>query len=301
MKIAVLSQNPELYSTRRLVEAGEKRGHEMHVVDPLKCYMNITAHQPSIFYEGEKLQGFEAVIPRIGTSITFFGTAVLRQFEAMDVYSVNSSIAINRARDKLRSLQILARKGIPLPLTGFSHATESSKSLMDIIGGAPLVIKLIEGTQGRGVVLADTNEAAESVIDAFRSLRADLLVQKFVREGKGRDVRCFVVGGKVVAAMVRQAKDGDFRSNLHRGGTAFQAKISPEERSIAVNATQCMGLNKAGVDLLRSEQGPLVIEVNSSPGLEGIETVTKKDVSGSIIEFVEKNKDKKNRKGKSWG
>lgn len=289
MKIAILSRNKDLYSTNRLVEAAKTRGHEVKVIDPLRCYMNITSHRPSIHFKGEPLVGYDAIIPRIGASITFFGTAVVRQFEMMGVYSINESVAITRSRDKLRSLQLLARKGIGLPVTGFAHSTMYTKHLIDLVHGAPLVIKLLEGTQGIGVVLAETLQAAESVIEAFRGLNANILVQEFIKEADAKDVRCFVVGNKVIAAMMRVGKDGDFRSNIHRGGTAQKVKITPEERSTAVRAARIMGLNVAGVDLLRSDHGPVVMEVNSSPGLRGIETATEINVAERIIEFIEKN------------
>ncbi|HEY5674820.1 MAG TPA: 30S ribosomal protein S6--L-glutamate ligase [Malonomonas sp.] len=287
MKIAILSRNPNLYSTRRMVEAGTELGHEIRVIDPLRCYMTIATQRPTIHYKGEELTGFDAIIPRIGASVTFYGTAVVRQFEMMDVYSVNESVAISRSRDKLRSLQLLARKGIGLPVTGFAHSTKFTQDLIDLAGGAPLVIKLLEGTQGIGVVLAETNKAAESVIEAFRGLKENILVQEFIKEAQGADIRCFVIGGKVVAAMKRQGKEGEFRSNLHRGGNATIARLTPEERSTAVRAARIMGLNVAGVDLLRSNHGPVVMEVNSSPGLEGIEAATEKDVAGMIIKFIE--------------
>jgi ribosomal protein S6--L-glutamate ligase len=288
MKIGILSRNPKLYSTRRLVEAIEQRGHEASVVDPLRCYMTIASQRPTVHYRGEELQGFDAVIPRIGASITFYGTAVLRQFEMMGVYSVNESVAISRSRDKLRSLQLLARKGVGLPVTGFAHSTLYTGDLIERVGGAPLVIKLLEGTQGIGVVLAETHQAAESVIEAFRGLKTNILVQEFIKEAKGADIRCLVVGDKVVAAMKRQGREGDFRSNLHRGGSATITRLTPEERSTAVRAAKIMGLNVAGVDLLRSNHGAVVMEVNSSPGLEGIEKATGKDVADLIIEFIEK-------------
>lgn len=288
MKIAILSRNSELYSTRRLVEAGKGLGHEIRVIDPLRCYMTIASQRPTIHYKGEELTGYDAIIPRIGASITFYGTAVVRQFEMMNVYSINESVAISRSRDKLRSLQLLARKGIGLPVTGFAHSTQYTNDLIELAGGAPLVIKLLEGTQGIGVVLAETNKAAESVIEAFRGLRENILVQEFIKEAEGADIRCFVVGDKVVAAMKRQGKEGEFRSNLHRGGNASIARLTPEERSTAVRAARIMGLNVAGVDLLRSNHGPVVMEVNSSPGLEGIEQATEKDVAGMIIKFIEK-------------
>jgi ribosomal protein S6--L-glutamate ligase len=289
MKIAILSTNKELYSTRRLVEAAENRGHTVRVVNHKRCYMNIVSNNPEIHYNGEVLEHFDAIIPRIGASVSFYGTAVVRQFEMMGVYSVNESVAITRSRDKLRALQLLSRKGIGLPVTGFANAPGDTDDLLSIVGGAPVVIKLLEGTQGVGVVLAETNKAASSVIEAFRGLKANFMVQDFVKEADGADIRCLVVGDKVVAAMKRQGKEGEFRSNLHRGGSAKLEKISPEERRTAVKSAAIMGLNVAGVDLLRSSKGPVVMEVNSSPGLEGIEKATKKDVGGMIIEFIEKN------------
>ncbi|MFO1435857.1 MAG: 30S ribosomal protein S6--L-glutamate ligase [Gammaproteobacteria bacterium] len=288
MKIGVLSRNTNLYSTRRLVEAADKRGHEVQVIDFLRCYMDITSKKPRVFYQGEALRNFDAVVPRIGASVTFYGAAVVRQFEMMGVFSVNESVAITRSRDKLRCLQLLARKGIGLPTTGFAHASSDVQELIRKVGGAPVVIKLLEGTQGIGVVLAETSTAAESVIEAFMELKADILVQEYIREAKGSDIRCFVVGGKVIAAMRRQAKAGEFRSNLHRGGTAELVKISAEEKQTAIRAAKIIGLNVCGVDMLRSERGPLVIEVNSSPGLEGIEEATGKDVADLIIKFVER-------------
>jgi ribosomal protein S6--L-glutamate ligase len=289
MKIALLSRNPHLYSTRRLCEAAEKRGHEVKTIDVLRCYMNIVPHSPDIHYKGRKLERFDAVIPRIGASVTFYGTAVVRQFEMMGVYCLNESVAITRSRDKLRALQLLARKGIGLPVTGFGHAPDDTTDLVKLVGGAPLIIKLTEGTQGVGVVLCETDQAAESVIEAFRGLDAYFLIQEFVREAEGADIRCFVIGGKVVAAMLRQARTGEFRSNLHRGGSATSVKITPEERSTAARAARIMGLNVAGVDILRSNHGPVVMEVNSSPGLEGIEEITGVDIADQIISFVEKN------------
>jgi len=289
MKIAVLSRNKNLYSTRRLIEAAEARGHEVFIYDVLRCYMNITSMRPSIHYKGEVLTGFDAVIPRIGASVTFYGTAVLRQFEMMGVYPLNESVAITRSRDKLRSLQLLARKGIGLPVTGFAHSPDDVDDMLKMVGGAPAVIKLLEGTQGIGVVLAETKKAAESVIEAFMGLKANILIQEFIKEAGGADIRCLVVGGKVVAAMKRQGKEGEFRSNLHRGGSAAVVRLTPEERSTAMRAASIMGLNVCGVDILRSNHGPVVMEVNSSPGLEGIESATGKDVAGLIIDFIEKN------------
>jgi ribosomal protein S6--L-glutamate ligase len=289
MKIAILSRNASLYSTKRLVEAGETRGNEMRVIDPLRCYMNIAAHHPEIHYKGRKLTGFDAIIPRIGASVTFYATAVLRQFEMTGVFPLNESVAVGRSRDKLRSLQLLSRKGIGLPVTGFAHSPDDTQDLLNVVGGAPVVIKLTEGTQGVGVVLTETRKAAESVIEAFRGLDAHFLVQEFIKEAGGADIRCFVIGDRVVAAIKRQAKEGEFRSNLHRGGSASVIQITPEERSTARRAAKIMGLNVEGVDILRSHHGPVVMEVNSSPGLEGIERATRKDVAGSIISFIEKH------------
>lgn len=289
MKIAILSRSPKIYSTNRLVEAARERGHEVQVIDTLRCYMNIAAHRPTIHYRGKELEPFDAVIPRIGASVTFYGTAVLRQFEMMGVFPLNESVAISRSRDKLRSLQLLSRKGIGLPVTGFAHSPDDIDDLIQMVGGAPLVIKLLEGTQGIGVVLAENLQAAESVIEAFMGLKANIMVQEYISEAKGADIRCLVIGDKVVAAMKRQAKPGEFRSNLHRGGEAQLVKITPEERTVATRAAKILGLNVAGVDLLRSNHGPLVMEVNSSPGLEGIERATEKNVAGMIIEFLEKN------------
>lgn len=301
MKIAVLSRNPKLYSTKRLMEAGQERGHEMHRIDYLRCHMNIATMRPKIYLGDEELKDVEAIIPRIGASHTFFGTAVVRQFEMMGTYPLNESVAISRSRDKLRSLQLLARKGIGLPVTAFAHDTRATGHLIKLCGGAPIVIKLLEGTQGVGVVLAETNKAAESVIEAFRGLEANILAQEFIKEAGGADIRCFVVGDKVVAAMKRQGKEGEFRSNIHRGGSATVVKITPEERSTAVRAARVMGLNVAGVDLLRSNHGPVVMEVNSSPGLEGIESATGKDVAGRIIEFIEKNAKKSTTRTRGKG
>jgi len=289
MQIALLSRNPKLYSTRRLKEAAEQRGHEVRILDALRCYMNITSSKPTIHYRGENLSSFDAIIPRIGASITFYGTAVLRQFEMMGVYPLNESVGISRSRDKLRSQQLLSRKGVGMPITGFAHSPDDVQDLIKIVGGAPLVIKLLEGTQGIGVVLAETRKAAESVIEAFMGLKVNILVQEFIKEAGGADIRCFVIDNKVVAAMMRQGPEGEFRSNLHRGGTASLVKLTPAERATALKAARVMGLNVAGVDILRSERGPLVMEVNSSPGLEGIEAATGKDVAGMIVDFIEKN------------
>ena len=289
MKIAILSRNKSLYSTRRLVEAGEALGHEVDVIDTLHCYMDITSSRPTVRYHGEELPLYDAVIPRIGASITFYGTAVARQFEMMGTYNINESVAISRSRDKLRSMQLLSRKGIGLPRTGFASKADNIKDLIKNVGGAPLVIKLLEGTQGIGVVLADTAKAAESIIEAFMGLKANILVQEFIKEAGGADIRCLVIGGKVVAAMKRQGAEGEFRSNLHRGGSAEVVKLSKAERETAVNAAKVMGLNFCGVDLLRSQNGPMVMEVNSSPGLEGIEKATGLDIATKVIEFIVKN------------
>ncbi len=290
LNIALLSRGADrLYSNRRLIEAAEARGHEIQVVHTLRCYMDIASHDPSVHLGGSELPFFDAVIPRIGASVTFYGCAVLRQFEMMGSYPLNESVAITRSRDKLRSLQILARAGIGLPLTGFAHSLRNTKDLIEMVNGAPLVVKLLHGTQGKGVVLAETQKAAETIIDAFRQLRADFLVQEFIKEAGGSDIRCFVIGNKVVAAMMRSAKPGEFRSNLHRGGTAKLVKLTPEERSTALRSARKMGLNVAGVDILRSNHGPVVMEVNSSPGLEGIEKATGKDIASMIIEFLENN------------
>lgn len=289
MKIAMLARNPGLYSHQRLKEAAETRGHTIDIVNTLRCYMNIASRRPEIFYNGEKLVGYDAVIPRIGASITFYGTAVLRQFEMMGVYPLNESVAIGRSRDKLRSMQLLARDGIGLPVTTFAHDPKQTEEVLELAGGAPLVIKLLEGTQGLGVVLADTDRSAKSVIEAFRATNTNILVQEFIKEAGGTDIRAIVIGGKVVAAMKRTGAEGDFRSNLHRGGSAQVIKLSPEERSTAVRAAKSMGLNVCGVDMLRANHGAVVMEVNSSPGLEGVEKATGLDIAGKIIEYMEKN------------
>ena len=288
MRIAILSRRPSLYSTTRLKEAGKNRGHEMFIVDYLRCYMDITSRRPQVIYQGEPLK-VDAIIPRIGASNTFYGTAVVRQFEMMGVFVANESQAISRSRDKLRSLQLLARDGVGLPVTGCAHSTKDIDGVISLAGGTPLVVKLIEGTQGVGVILAETKKAAQAAIESFLVLDANILVQEYIKEAGGSDVRCFVVGGKVVASMKRQAGPGEFRSNLHRGGTAEKVKITPEERSTAVRAARTMGLNISGVDVLRSNHGAVVMEVNSSPGLEGIEKSTGVDVAAKIIEFIEKN------------
>ncbi|MHB0774493.1 30S ribosomal protein S6--L-glutamate ligase [Halomonas sp. WWR20] len=289
MQIGILSRNRNLYSTRRLVEAAEQRGHSARVIDTLRCYMNIASHRPSIHYKGQEIEPFDAIVPRIGASVTFYGCAVLRQFEMMGTYVLNDSVGITRSRDKLRSLQLLSRKGLGLPITGFAHSPDDIPDLIKMVRGAPLVIKLLEGTQGIGVVLAETNQAAESVIQAFMGMKANIMVQEYIKEAKGADIRCFVIGDKVVASMKRQAAEGEFRSNLHRGGSASVIRITPEERSTAIRAAKAMGLLVAGVDLLRSNHGPVIMEVNSSPGLQGIETATGKDIAGLIVEHLEKN------------
>jgi len=285
----MLARNPDLYSHKRLVEAAELRGHQIDVFDTLRCYMNITSHRPQLYSGTTKIEGYDAVIPRIGASVTFYGTAVVRQLEMMGVYPLNESVAIGRSRDKLRSMQLLARDGIGLPVTAFAHDTSRTEEVIDIAGGTPVVIKLLEGTQGVGVVLGETPRSAKSIIEAFRGAKVNILVQEFIKEAGNTDIRALVVGGKVVAAMQRTGGGDDFRSNLHRGGHAKKIKITAEERSTAVRAAKSMGLNVCGVDMLRSNHGPVVMEVNSSPGLEGVETATNIDVAGKIIEFLEKN------------
>ena len=289
MNIVILSRNANLYSHKRLVEAAEERGHSLDILNTLRCTMNITSHRPTVLYEGETLTGYDAVIPRIGASITQYGLAVLRQFEMMGVWSLNESVAIGRSRDKLRSMQIFAKHGLGLPVTAFAHDPKQTEEVMKIVGGAPVVIKLTEGTQGIGVVLGETDKSAKSVIEAFRGVNVNILVQEFIKEAGSSDLRIFVVGGKVVASMMRTGAPDDFRSNLHRGGSAKSIKITPEERSTAVRAAKVMGLNVAGVDLLRANHGPVIMEVNSSPGLEGIENATGVKVADKIIDFIENN------------
>lgn len=288
MKIILLAQNPKLYSHQRLREAAEERGHEMFHVKTLRATLNIATHRPTVNLDGQPVEGYDAIIPRIGASITFYGLAVLRQFEMMGLYPLNESVAIGRSRDKLRSLQLLARRGIGLPVTAFAHDTRNANEVIEMAGGAPVVIKLLEGTQGIGVVLGETHQSAKSVIEAFRGANVNILVQEFIKESRGNDIRALVVGGRVVAAMQRKGAEGDFRSNLHQGGSARPVKITPEERSTAVRAARIMGLNVCGVDMLRSNHGPVVMEVNSSPGLEGIEQTSGVDVAGKIIQFLEK-------------
>ena len=301
MKIAMLARNAGLYSHLRLAQAARARGHEIDILNTLRVTMNITSHRPEAYYEGQKLDTYDAVIPRIGASVTFYGLAVLRQLEMMNVWSLNESVAIGRSRDKLRSLQILARKGLGLPVTAFAHDPKQTDDVIKMVGGAPVVIKLLEGTQGIGVVLGETEKSARSVIEAFRGANVNILVQEFIKEANATDIRAFVIGNKVVAAMVRKGAEGDFRSNLHRGGSAQPVKITPEERSTAVRAARAMGLNVAGVDMLRSNHGPVIMEVNSSPGLEGIEQVSGKDIATKIIEFIEENAGGGNTRTKGKG
>jgi ribosomal protein S6--L-glutamate ligase len=296
MKIAILSRNPKLYSTKRLVEAGQQRGHEVVVLDHLKCDLVIEAGYPAIIYKGIRLTGIDAIIPRIGASVTFYGTAVVRQFEMMKVKSAVDSQAIVRSRDKLRCMQILSRAGLGMPKTAFTNYSKDTTQLVEQVGGAPLVIKLLEGTQGLGVVLAETDKAAESVIEAFHNLKARIIVQEFIAESKGADIRAFVVNGEVVGAMKRQGKEGEFRSNLHRGGTGQLIKLTRAEKAAALLAAKVLNLSIAGVDMLQSKRGPLILEVNSSPGLEGIEKTTKTDIAGKIIEYTEHLVQKKKSK-----
>ncbi|MEZ4801792.1 MAG: 30S ribosomal protein S6--L-glutamate ligase [Gelidibacter sp.] len=289
MNIIILSRNPHLYSTQRLVEAAKQRKHTCEVIDPLKCEIIIEKKNPAVLYKGKPLENVDAIIPRIGASVTFYGTAVVRQFEMMKVFSVVESQALVRSRDKLRSLQVLSRAGLGMPKTVFSNYTKDVAEVIEYVGGAPLVIKLLEGTQGLGVVLAETNNAAESVLEAFNGLQARVIVQEFIKEAKGADIRAFIVDGNVVGAMKRQGKEGEFRSNLHRGGTAEIIQLSDDEENAALRAAKSLGLGVCGVDMLQSARGPLILEVNSSPGLEGIEAATKKDIAKSIIRFIERN------------
>lgn len=288
MKIGILSRNAELYSTQRLKKAAIEHGHQVKIIDPLKCFMNINSKKNELYYQSEKME-FDAIIPRVGASVTFYGTAVVRQFEMSGIYTLNGSLGITRARDKLRAHQILSRKNLGMPTTGFAHSTTNTEDLISMVGGAPMVIKLLEGAQGKGVILAETKKAAESVIDAFRGLDAHFLIQEYIKEAGGADIRCFVIGDKVVATMMRKATDGDFRSNLHAGGVAEKVKITPDERKTALAGAKAMGLDVAGVDLIRSRRGPLILEVNSSPGLEGIERTSGKDIASLMIEYMEKN------------
>ncbi len=289
MKIAILSRNSKLYSTRRLVEAAEKRGHEVVVLDHQKCVLVIEKNNPKMYYLGNEITGLDAVIPRVGASVTFYGTAVVRQFEQMQVFSCLESQALVRSRDKLRCLQLLAKEGIGMPKTAFASIPKNIDNVLEQVGGVPVVIKLLEGTQGIGVVLAETHKSAKSVIESFMSLKANILVQEFIKEAGGADIRAFVVDGVIVGAMKRQGLPGEFRSNLHRGGTAELIELTEEERITAIKSAKKLGLAIAGVDMLRSARGPLVMEVNASPGLEGIEKATGVDIAGKIIEYVERN------------
>lgn len=293
MKIAVLSRNANLYSTRRLIEAIRSCGHEGVVIDHLRCDLVIESEGPAIYYNGKKIDDVDAIVPRIGASVTFYGTAVVRQFEMMGVFSATYSQAIVRSRDKLRSLQILSGAGLPMPKTAFTNYSKEEKSLIDHVGGAPVIIKLLEGTQGLGVVLAETRKAAQSVIEAFHGLKARIIVQEFIKEAKASDLRIFIVDGQVVGAMKRTGADGEFRSNLHRGGSAEIVKLSRKEKSAAIKAADALGLSVAGVDLLQSSRGPLILEVNSSPGLEGIEKATDVDIAGEIVKYIEANQPKR--------
>jgi ribosomal protein S6--L-glutamate ligase len=294
MQIAILSRKKDLYSTQRLIQAAETRGHQVDVIDTLRCYMNITSANPTIHYKGVALHPYDAVIPRIGASVTFYGTAVVRQLEMMGVFCVNDSIGITRAKDKLRCFQLLSKKGIGLPITGFAHSLDEVKDLIKMVGGPPLILKFLEGTQGIGVILAETTKAARSVLEAFLGLKVNILVQEYIKEAGGADIRCFVIGGKVVTAMKRQAKSPEeFRSNLHRGGVATPVEITEEERNMAIRAAHIIGLNVAGIDIVRSDRGPLIIEVNASPGLEGIEKTTGVNIAEQIIEFVEESLQRK--------
>lgn len=296
MKIAVLSRNPNLYSTRRLLEAIKQRGHEGLIIDHLKCDIIIDDDGPSLYYQGKKIKDIDAVIPRIGASVTFYGTAVVRQFEMMKVFSAVSSLAITRSRDKLRSLQILSRSGVSMPKTAFTNFSKEENDTLELVGNAPVVIKLLEGTQGLGVVLAESKKAAKSVVEAFEGLKARVILQEFIEESGGADIRAFVVNGEVVGAMKRQGKEGEFRSNLHRGGSANIIKLKRAEKTAALKAAEAMGLKIAGVDMLQSKRGPLILEVNSSPGLEGIEKATNVDIAEKIIEYIEKGMLKKRKK-----
>ena len=289
LKIVLLATNPDLYSNRRIMEAGKQRGHDMRFINAGLAYMNISSDSPEVHYRGgELIEDVDAVIPRIRPSVTFYGCAITRQFQSTGAYCLNDSVAIARSRDKLRTLQLLSSKGIGMPITGFARSPQDTNELIKMVGGAPLVVKLLEGTQGKGVVLAETNKAAESVINAFKSLKANILVQEFVKEAQGKDIRCFVIDGKVVGSIQREAAEGEFRANLHLGGTASAVKITPTERKIAIKAAKAVGLQVAGVDIIRSSSGPKVLEVNSSPGLEGIESVTGRDIASMMIDCIEK-------------
>lgn len=289
LRLAILTREPDNYSTRRLVEAAEARDHSVELIDTKRCYLNIQDHNPEVHYDGKPLPYYDAIIPRIGASLTFYGMAVVRQFQAMGTYCLNPADAIGTSRDKLAAHQILARYHIPMPHTAFANSPKDTRNLIDISGGAPLVLKLLESTQGKGVVLAETVKAVSAVISAFQGLDAHFIAQEYIKEAEGSDLRCFVVGRKVVGSMMRTSADGDFRSNLHAGGTAKKVRITKEERTLAVNAAKALRLNVAGVDIIRTESGPKILEVNSSPGLEGIERICKKDVAGAVIEFLENN------------
>ncbi|HSG59947.1 MAG TPA: 30S ribosomal protein S6--L-glutamate ligase [Pseudomonadales bacterium] len=289
MKIGVLASNPDLYSNRRIIEAGEARGHEMVFLNIKQCYMKLDADAPEVHYRGGNVvNDLDALIPRIRPSITFYGCALTRHFESLGVYVQNNAESIASSRDKLYSLQLLQKSGLDIPTTGFANSPADTNDLIQMVGGAPLIVKLLEGTQGKGVVLAETDKAAESVINAIKSLRANLLVQEFVKEADGKDLRCFVIGGKVVSSIMRTAAPGEFRANIHQGGTASVVKITPAERKLAIKAAKTLGLQVAGVDIIRSSKGPLLLEVNSSPGLEGIETATGNDIAGAMIAAIEK-------------
>ena len=301
MKLAMLARNPALYSHRRIVEAARARGHEIDVIKTLQVHMTITSSKPALRHNGKTLPVYDAIIPRIGASVTHFGLAVLRQFEIQGVYPLNESVAIGRSRDKLRALQLLAREGIGLPVTAFAHGPRKAEDVIKEVGGAPCVIKLLEGTQGMGVILADTFPSAKSIIEAFSAANINILVQEYIKEAGGSDVRAFVVGGEVVAAMRRTGKTGDFRSNLHRGGKAESIKLSDEERRTAIRSAEILGLNVCGVDMLRAKRGPVVLEVNSSPGIEGMEAATSVDVAGSMIQFLERRATPNNTATKGAG
>ncbi len=289
MNIILLASNQALYSNRKIMQAAKNAGHNIKFVNIKDCYINITANKPEVYYKNaKKFDNVDAVIPRIKPSMTFYGATIVRQFEMMNVYCLNQSLAITNSRDKLNTLQLLSRENLPMPNTSFSHSVYETKQLMEMVGGAPLVIKLLEGTKGIGVVLAENTKAAESVINAFKSLKANILVQEYIKESKGKDIRCFVVGDKVVAAMERQAEEGEFRANMHLGGKALAVEITDEERLIAIKAVKTVGLDIAGVDMVRSNSGPKILEVNSSPGLEGIESASGVDVAGEIVSFLER-------------
>ncbi|MCY4592246.1 MAG: 30S ribosomal protein S6--L-glutamate ligase [Alphaproteobacteria bacterium] len=289
MRIAMLARNPNLYSHRRLVEAAEARGHRIEIIHTTRCYVSITAHRPQVMYEDRPLSGFDAVIPRIGASITLYGLAILRQFEMMGVWTLNNSLAIGRARDKVRALQLLSREGLGLPVTGFANSASQAEQIIRMVNGPPVVIKLLEGTQGVGVVLGESMSSARSAIEAFRGAKVNILIQEFIKEAGGTDIRAFVIGKRVVGAMKRTGPRDDFRSNLHRGGTCEPIRITPEERSSAVRASQALGLDVSGVDFLRANHGPVIMEVNASPGLEGIEKATGVDIAERIVAFIEAN------------